>query len=88
MGSLSDSYDFKESSLINKIMSIIVPGATYYIISYNIIEDVMRGILNIPSLAESLRYIRPRFNLIHKQRFRGPTDYLYTSTIKIVDPSS
>lgn len=63
VGSLFDSYDFKESGLIKNTMSVVVSGATYQLVSYYTFEDVMRGILNALTLAESMRHIRPRFDL-------------------------
>ncbi|KAJ6001226.1 hypothetical protein N7481_001635 [Penicillium waksmanii] len=88
VGSLFDSYDFKESGLIKKTMSVVVSGATYHLVSYYTIDDVMRGNLSAPSLAESLRHIRPRFDLIHEQRFRGPIDYLHAGSTKSADHPS
>ena len=88
VGSLVDSYGFKDSGLVKKTMSVTVLGITHHLVSYYSVEDVMRGVLNPPSMVESLRYIRPRVDLTQKQSFRAPIDDLETSTLESAhDPS-
>ncbi|KAI9934074.1 hypothetical protein ASPWEDRAFT_168350 [Aspergillus wentii DTO 134E9] len=79
VGSLVDSYGFKDSGLVKKTMSVTVSGVTHHLVSYYSVEDVMRGALNPPSMVESLRYIRPRAELTQKQSFRAPIDDLETA---------
>ena len=76
VGSLVDSYGFKDSGLVKKTMSVTVAGVTHHLVSYYSVEDVMRGALSPPSMVESLRYIRPRLELTQKQSFRAPIDDL------------
>ncbi|KAJ5985013.1 hypothetical protein N7499_008733 [Penicillium canescens] len=88
VGSLVDSYGFKDSGLVKKTMSVTVMGVTHHLVSYYSVEDVMRGILNPPSMVESLRYIRPRVELTQKQSFRAPIDDLETGALESAhDPS-
>ncbi|EAW08669.1 camp independent regulatory protein [Aspergillus clavatus NRRL 1] len=82
VGSLVDSYGFKDSGLVKKTMSVTVSGVTHHLVSYYSVEDVMRGALNPPSMVESLRYIRPRAELTQKQSFRAPIDDLETGTME------
>ncbi|KAJ9266475.1 hypothetical protein DTO195F2_998 [Paecilomyces variotii] len=87
VGSLVDSYGFKDSGLVKKTMSVTVSGVTHHLVSYYSVEDVMRGALNPPSMVESLRYIRPRAELTQKQSFRAPIDDLETGMENPNDPS-
>jgi hypothetical protein len=86
VGSLVDSYGFKESGLVKKTMSVTVSGVTHHLVSYYSVEDVMRGVLPTPSMVESLRFIRPRPELTTKQSFRAPVDDL-EQTVDDTDPS-
>ncbi|CAI7573032.1 unnamed protein product [Penicillium bialowiezense] len=76
VGSLVDSYGFKDSGLVKKTMSVTVMGITHHLVSYYSVDDVIRGVLNPPSMVENLRYIRPRTELTQKQSFRSPIDEL------------
>ncbi|OGM50351.1 camp independent regulatory protein [Aspergillus bombycis] len=88
VGSLVDSYGFKDSGLVKKTMSVTVSGVTHHLVSYYSVEDVMRGVLNPPSMVDSLRFIRPRAELIQKQSFRAPIDDLEAGSMENVnDPS-
>ncbi|KAJ5734748.1 hypothetical protein N7533_013151 [Penicillium manginii] len=88
VGSLVDSYGFKDSGLVKKTMSVTVMGITHHLVSYYSVEDVMRGALNPPSIVDSLRFIRPRVDLTQKQSFRAPIDDLETSAMESShDPS-
>ncbi|KAL1959358.1 hypothetical protein VTO42DRAFT_2161 [Malbranchea cinnamomea] len=87
VGSLVDSYGFKEHGLVKKTMSVTLSGVTHHLVSYYSVEDVMRGALVTPSMVESLRYIRPRPELTTKQSFRAPIDDLDQSGMEETDPS-
>lgn len=87
VGSLVDSYGFKESGLVKKTMSVTVSGVTHHLVSYYSVEDVMRGVLNPPSMVDTLRYIRPRAELTQKQSFRAPIDDLDGGMDSANDPS-
>ncbi|EAU32400.1 conserved hypothetical protein [Aspergillus terreus NIH2624] len=76
VGSLVDSYGFKDSGLVKKTMSVTVSGVTHHLVSYYSVEDVVRGHLTPPSMVDHLRYIRPRAELTQKQSFRAPIDDL------------
>ncbi|PWY82970.1 camp independent regulatory protein [Aspergillus heteromorphus CBS 117.55] len=88
VGSLVDSYGFKDSGLVKKTMSVTVSGVTHHLVSYYSVEDVMRGLLNPPSMVDSLRYVRPRAELTQKQSFRAPIDDLETAGLEANDPSA
>ncbi|KAL4898570.1 Gti1/Pac2 family-domain-containing protein [Aspergillus ambiguus] len=88
VGSLVDSYGFKDSGLVKKTMSVTVSGVTHHLVSYYSVEDVMRGHLSPPSIVETLRYIRPRAELTQKQSFRAPIDDLETGGLdSLNDPT-
>ncbi|CAG8165752.1 unnamed protein product [Penicillium nalgiovense] len=87
VGSLVDSYGFKVSGLVKKTMSVTVLGVTHHLVSYYSVEDVMRGIVNPPSMVDSLRFIRPRTELTQKQSFRSPIDELEASAAENQEPS-
>ncbi|KAK2778552.1 hypothetical protein FQN52_004611 [Onygenales sp. PD_12] len=74
VGSLVDSYGFKEAGLVKKTMSVTVNGVTHHLVSYYSLEDVVQNAMNVPSHDENLRYIRPRAELTSKQSFRAPID--------------
>lgn len=87
VGSLVDSYGFKDSGLVKKTMSVTVLDVTHHLVSYYSVEDVMRGILNPPSMVDSLRFIRPRTELTQKQSFRSPIDELEANAVEAQEPS-
>lgn len=87
VGSLVDSYGFKDSGLVKKTMSVTVAGVTHHLVSYYSVEDVMRGALNPPSMVDSLRFLRPRTELTQKQSFRAPIDELEGGIDNPNDPS-
>ncbi|KAL5339676.1 Gti1/Pac2 family-domain-containing protein [Aspergillus crustosus] len=76
VGSLVDSYGFKESGLVKKTMSVTVSGVTHHLVSYYNLNDVIRVTLQPPSTIDSLKYVRPRPELTQKQNFRAPIDEL------------
>lgn len=87
VGSLVDSYGFKDSGLVKKTMSVTVSGVTHHLVSYYSVEDVMRGHLSPPSLHNELRYVRPRVELTQKQSFRAPIDEMEPTLDNPADPS-
>lgn len=87
VGSLVDSYGFKDSGLVKKTMSVTVSGVTHHLVSYYSVEDVLKGVLSPPSMVESLRYIRPRAELTSKQSFRAPIDDLESALDNPNDPT-
>lgn len=87
VGSLVDSYGFKDSGLVKKTMSVTVSGVTHHLVSYYSVEDVVKGILTSPTMTDQLRFIRPRAELTSKQSFRAPIDDVDTGMENPNDPS-
>ncbi|KAI9826813.1 MAG: hypothetical protein M1832_005751 [Thelocarpon impressellum] len=76
IGSLVDSYGFKDDGLVKKTMSVTVNGVHHHLVSYYKVEDVVNGVLEAPSQNLTLRSIRPRHELTSRQNFRAPLDEL------------
>jgi hypothetical protein len=72
IGSLVDSYGFREQGLVKKTMSVSVQGVQHHLVSYYKVEDVKAGRLRTPSMDDRLQHLKPRYDLIHKQNFRVP----------------
>ncbi|KAK6065236.1 camp independent regulatory protein [Seiridium cupressi] len=73
VGSLIDSYQFKEGGLIKKTMSLSYNNITHHIISYYSIEDVQSGKLKRPCETFLGRH-SPRSELMLSSSFRAPAD--------------
>ncbi|KAI9782799.1 MAG: hypothetical protein M1816_001709 [Peltula sp. TS41687] len=76
IGSLVDSYGFKEGGLVKKTMSVNVNGVNHHLVSYYKVEDVLSRDLGTPSTNDTLRFIKPRPELTSRQNFRAPLDDL------------
>ncbi|KAH0844220.1 hypothetical protein AYO21_06252 [Fonsecaea monophora] len=74
IGSLVDSYGFKQDGLVKKTMSVTVQGVTHHLVSYYHVNDVLANQLRTPSQTENLQYIRPRSELTSRQSFRAPIE--------------
>ena len=74
IGSLVDSYGFKEGGLVKKTMSVNVNGIHHHLVSYYNIDDVLAGKLQSPSKDKDLDEIEPRLDLVARQNFRAPID--------------
>lgn len=74
VGSLVDSYGFKEHGLIKKTMSIEVHGNNYHLISYYRPDDVRKGRFRGPSETPGLKDLAISDSLIQGQNFRVPLD--------------
>ncbi|KAI1468190.1 Gti1/Pac2 family-domain-containing protein [Daldinia caldariorum] len=74
VGSLVDSYQFKQDGLIKKTISVTYQGIQHHLVSYYSIEDVIQHKLCTPSQDERLRGITPRAPLISSGSFRAPVD--------------
>ncbi|KAI8644303.1 Gti1/Pac2 family-domain-containing protein [Parasitella parasitica] len=72
VGSLSDSYRFKEDGLIKKTMSIIVNGVAQHLISYYDPQEVLQEKLRAPSSVPELASLEISPELLVKQNFRIP----------------
>ncbi|KAI5859332.1 Gti1/Pac2 family-domain-containing protein [Durotheca rogersii] len=74
VGSLVDSYQFKQEGLIKKTISVSHRGVQHHLVSYYTIKDVLSGKLTTPTEAPSLLGITPRPTLISSGNFRAPVD--------------
>ncbi|KAM0334079.1 hypothetical protein ACHAQA_001099 [Verticillium albo-atrum] len=75
IGSLVDSYPFKEGGLVKKTISVQFRSVPHHLVSYYTVQDVMNGALATPtSHSGFLRNIVPRAELILNQNFRAPID--------------
>jgi hypothetical protein len=64
-GSLIDSYEFKESGLMKKTISVKYQGTHHHVISYYSLEDVVSGKLKRPFQDPKLADIQPRSELVN-----------------------
>lgn len=87
IGSLVDSYGFKEGGLVKKTMSVNVNGVNHHLVSYYKVEDVLNRVLETPSQHDTLRFIKPRSELTSRQNFRAPLDDLEDGFDPGMDPS-
>ena len=74
VGSLTESYNFKDpGGLVKKTMSVVVDGAHYHLVSYYNPDDVENNRLERP-MNTDLKWVRVRSDLISRQNFRAPID--------------
>lgn len=74
IGSLVDSYAFKQEGLVKKAISVTVGGTSYYLVSYYTVVDIINNKFTTPSKDPRFQYITPRPDLVSKQNFRTPID--------------
>ncbi|EPE29924.1 hypothetical protein GLAREA_01084 [Glarea lozoyensis ATCC 20868] len=74
IGSLVDSYGFKDEGLVKKTVSVTVRGVSHHLVSYYTVADVMNNKFSTPSKDARFQHITPRNDLITKQNFRTPID--------------
>ena len=74
IGSLIDSYGFKEGGLVKKTMSVSVHGVHHHLVSYYKVDEVLNGSLQVPLQDPRVRNLQPRQELITRQNFRAPLD--------------
>jgi Gti1/Pac2 family transcription factor len=74
IGSLVDSYGFKEEGLVKKTVSVTVGAVSHHLVSYYTVADVMNDKFSTPSKDPRFEHISPRPDLITKQNFRTPID--------------
>lgn len=72
VGSLSDTYKFRQDGLIKKTMSIVVNGVSQHLISYYDPRDVLQQKLRTPSSVPELASLEISPELLVKQNFRIP----------------
>lgn len=80
VGSLTDSYQFKDGGLVKKTLSVNVENVHYHLVSYYKPEDVTTGALRKPMDVPELRSIQIRHDLLHRQNFRVPIDEMEDTT--------
>jgi hypothetical protein len=78
IGSLVDSYGFKDEGLVKKTVSVTVGGVSHHLVSYYTVADVMNNKFGTPSKDPRFQDITPRADLITKQNFRTPIDEVDT----------
>ncbi|KAG9252780.1 Gti1/Pac2 family-domain-containing protein, partial [Emericellopsis atlantica] len=72
IGSLTDSYDFKEpDGLVKKTISIKYNNINHHLVSYYTIEDALSGKLRRPSTSQEFCGLRIRAELLFQQQFRS-----------------
>jgi hypothetical protein len=74
IGSLVDSYGFKDEGLVKKTVSVTVGGVSHHLVSYYTVADVMSNKFSTPSKDMRFQHIIPRADLITNQSFRTPID--------------
>ena len=74
IGSLIDSYGFKEDGLVKKTMSVNVNGIHHHLVSYYKIDHVLSGDLKPVSADARLGPLEIRHELLYRQSFRTPVD--------------
>ncbi|KAI1129585.1 Gti1/Pac2 family-domain-containing protein [Nemania abortiva] len=74
VGSLVDSYQFKESGLIKKTISIEYKGIHHHLVSYYNLEDINNGTLKSITDSPELNGVSPRHALVSSGKFRAPID--------------
>ncbi|KAF4629396.1 hypothetical protein G7Y89_g8754 [Cudoniella acicularis] len=74
IGSLVDSYGFKEEGLVKKTVSVTVGGISHHLVSYYTVADVMNNKFSTPTKDPRFQHIALRPDLVTKQNFRTPID--------------
>jgi Gti1/Pac2 family transcription factor len=74
IGSLVNSYGFKEEGLVKKTVSVTVGGISHHLVSYYSVADVMNNTFSTPTKDPRFQHITPRPDLITKQNFRTSID--------------
>ncbi|KAI2642773.1 Gti1/Pac2 family-domain-containing protein [Xylaria nigripes] len=74
IGSLVDSYKFKENGLIKKTISVQHQGVTHHLVSYYNLDDIKSGALKRVKSSANMRNIIPRQSLVGSNTFRCPVD--------------
>ncbi|KAI8635011.1 Gti1/Pac2 family-domain-containing protein [Xylariaceae sp. FL1651] len=74
IGSLVDSYQFKDEGLVKKTISVQYRGVQHHLVSYYNLDDIKGNKLRTPSESQELGSIMPRHSLISSGNFRAPVD--------------
>ena len=68
VGSLVDSYEFKDSGLLKKTISVTVEGVKYHLVSYYSLQDITS--LRTPREDDQLKHLQIREPLLHQPLFK------------------
>lgn len=74
IGSLLESYRFKEGGLVKKTITVTVQGVTRHLISYYTIDDIMNNKFNTPTYDARFQHVVVRPELTMRQNFRIPIE--------------
>lgn len=74
IGSLGDSYGFKEDGLVKKAISVTVGGASYHLVAYYTVADVKNNKFYTPTEDSRFQAVTPRSELVSKQNLRTLID--------------
>ncbi|KAI8954607.1 Gti1/Pac2 family-domain-containing protein [Xylaria longipes] len=74
IGSLVDSYQFKENGLIKKTISVTHKGVQHHLVSYYNLEDIKSRRLPTVRTTARLQGIMPSSSLLQCGSFRAPVD--------------
>ncbi|TGJ87402.1 hypothetical protein E0Z10_g1364 [Xylaria hypoxylon] len=74
IGSLVDSYQFKENGLIKKTISVQFNGVSHHLVSYYSLDDIKGRRLKTVSETPELSGVVPRRTLMSSTNFRSPVD--------------
>ncbi|WWC57971.1 uncharacterized protein I303_100506 [Kwoniella dejecticola CBS 10117] len=72
VGSLTNSYKFKDGGLVKKTMSVSVNGFNQHMVSYYSLDDVLTGKLRAPSTIPELASLEISQEYLNKSNFRFP----------------
>lgn len=86
IGSLTDSYDFKEpDGLVKKTISIKYNNINHHLVSYYTIEDALSGKLRRPSRCQEFCGLRIRAELLFQQQFRASISDFGGEAVRMAD---
>ena len=88
IGSLVDSYGFKEGGLVKKTISVTIGDVSHHLVSYYTIADMMNNNFTTPSTDPKLRLIIPRLDLSTKQNFSSQIDHEEVDSMQDMDACS
>jgi hypothetical protein len=88
VGSLSESYGYKDDGLIKKSMSIKINGISQHLVSYYYPEEVKNGRLRTPSSVPELAELEISPDLLREENFRVPPMVEPASELEPSTPTS
>ncbi|CAL8583173.1 Global transcription regulator sge1 [Xanthoria parietina] len=88
VGSLVDSYEFKEKGLLKKTMTVTIKGVQHHLVSYYSLEDAKHK-LKTPRDDDQIRHMSLRPELVNQPKFKSQNlDDAGDGTYDHSDPSS